>query len=119
MDKSGKAYSSFEEVIENLGKLWNNIADQGELEPLVVPVLATGRARVNVTREKMIREIIQSFIAACSEKKFTEKLTIVISPQDYREHSINLHELGDYLRHVCQYTDLKDKTDSGEGEAVP
>ena len=119
MDENGKAYSSYEEVIESLGKLWNYIAAQGELEPLVVPVLGTGLARLTVEREEMIREIIGSFITACSEKKFAEKLTIVISPEDYREHDIDLHELENYLRHVCQYTDLKSKTDTGKGEAIP
>ena len=46
----------------------------------------------------MIIEIITSFIAACTEKKFCEKLTIVISENDYRQHDVNLKELGTYLR---------------------
>ena len=119
MDKDGKAESSFEEVIDGLGKLWNYIANRGELEPLVVGVIGTGLGRLAQTREEMIREIIGSFIAACSENRFAERLTIVISPEDYREYNIDLHELGNYLRHVCQYTDLKSKTDTGKGEAIP
>ena len=46
----------------------------------------------------MIIEIITSFIAACTEKKFCEKLTIIISENDYRQHDVNLEELGNYLR---------------------
>ena len=34
----------------------------------------------------MIREIIVSFIGACSGDTFTEKIDIVISPEDYRKH---------------------------------
>ena len=120
MNENGKAYSSFEEVIEGLGKLWYYIGEQGELEPLVVPVLGTGLARLSgVTREKMIREIIKSFVAACSEKKFCEILTIVISESDYRKHEIDLQELGNYLRYHCKYTDLKNKTDTGKGKVIP
>lgn len=118
MNQDGKAESSFEEVIDGLGQLWNYIADRGELEALVIPIVGTGLGRLTQTREEMIREIIGSFIAACSENRFSEKLTIVISPKDYREHSINLYELGNYLRHLCQYTDLKSKTDTGKGEAI-
>ncbi len=120
MNKEGRAESNFEEVVESLGKLWNSIAERGELEPLVVPVLGTGLARlVEVTREEMIREIIKSFIPACAVKKFCEKLTIVISERDYREWEIDLRELGDFLRHRCKYTDLKNTTDSGKGKAIP
>lgn len=119
MDENGKAYGSYKEAIESLGKLWNYIAAQGELESLVVPVLGTGLARLTVTREKMIRDIIESFIAACSEKKFAEKLTIVISPENYRDDYIDLHELENYLQHVCRYTNLKYVTNTGAGEAIP
>lgn len=121
MDANGKAQGLYREMIENLGKLWNYIAAEGELEPLVVPVLGTGLARLptTVTRERMIRDLIDSFIAACSEKKFAENLTIVISPEDYRADYIDLNELENYLRHVCEYTDLKYTTDTGVGKAIP
>ena len=119
MNEKGQAYSSFEEVVEGLARLWNDIAELGELEPLVVPVLGTGLARiVNVTREEMIRELIKSFVAACSENKFTEKLTIVVSREDYREHKIDFPELGTYLRHICQYTDISVNTDTANGKAI-
>ena len=119
MNEHGVATGSFEKIIECLGKLWHYIGEQGDLGPLVVPVLGTGRARINVPREVMIREIIKSFITACAEKKFSEKLTIVISRNDYREHNIDLHELGNYLRHHCKYTVLKNKTDTGKGAVIP
>lgn len=118
MNKDGKAYSTFEEVLEGLGKLWYYISEHGELEPVVVPVLGTGLTRLANTRENMVREIIKSFITACSEKKFCEKLTIVISPKDYREHKIDLRELGNYLQHHCRYTILKDKSDIGKGKPI-
>lgn len=120
MNKEGRAESTFEAVLESLGKLWNFIAERGELEPLVVPVLGTGLTRLaEVTREEMIKEIIKSFIPACSEKKFCEKLTIVISESDYRKWEIDLHELGNFLRYHCNNTDLKNKTDTGKGKAIP
>ena len=118
-NEHGVPAGSFEKIVECLGRLWHHIGEQGELGHLIVPILGTGRARINISREAMIREIIHSFIAARSEKKFCEKLTIVISPKDYRESDIDLHELEKFLRHLCKYTDLKNETDTGEGEGIP
>ena len=84
-----------------------------------MPVLGTGHTRINVSREAMIREIISSFIPACSEKKFCEKLTIVIWRKDYLESRINLQKLGDYLQHLCEYADIRSRTDTGAGEEIP
>jgi hypothetical protein len=118
MNEHGRDSGSLEDMRKGLGNLWDYIGERGELVPLVMPVLGMGHARINVPREKMIREIISSFIAACSEKKFCEKLTIVVWQKDYREHDINLQKLGDYLQHLCEYTDIRNKTDTGAGEAI-
>lgn len=90
--------SSLDNVRKGLGSLWQYIGTQGVLDPLVIPVLGTGYSGIPVSRERMIIEIIRSFIAACTEKKFSEKLTIIISEDDYRQHDVNLEELGNYLR---------------------
>ena len=119
MNEHGVAEGSFEELRKSLGKLWHYIGERGELGPLVAPVLGTGRARMNAPREEVIREIIKSFIAACSERKFCEKLIVVIFEKDYHDQSIDIQELGNYLRHYCKYSDLKKKTDTGTGEAIP
>ena len=119
MNEHGTDSGSLEDMRKSLGDLWDYIGERGELGPLVMPVLGTGHARINVPRERMIREIISSFIAACSEKKVCKKLTVVVWQKDYREHDINLQKLGDYLQHLCEYTDIRDKTDTGAGEAIP
>ena len=119
MNEHGVATGSLEKMIECLGTLWHYIGEQGELGHLIVPVLGTGRARINVSREVMIREIIHSFIAAHSENKFCEKMTIAISESDYRMYEIDLQQLGCFLRHNCKYTDFKKKTDTGKGKAIP
>lgn len=94
----GGIESSLDNVREGLGSLWYYIGTQGVLDPLVIPVLGTGHSGIPISRERMIIEIITSFIAACTQKKFSEKLTIIISEDDYRQHDVNLEELGNYLR---------------------
>ena len=90
--------SSLDNVKKGLASLWVYIGRQSVLDPLVIPVLGTGYSGIPISREQIIIEIISSFITACSEKKFCEKLTIVISESDYLQHNINLEELGNYLR---------------------
>ncbi len=90
--------SSLDNVKKGLASLWVYIGRQNVLDPLVIPVLGTGYSGIPISRKRMSIEIITSFIAACTEKKFCEKLTIIISENDYRQHDVNLEELGDYLR---------------------
>ena len=71
-----------------------------------MPVLGTGSARLTQPRDDVVREIVRSFVAACSERVFTEHLTIVLSPRDVAKHRISLDELGSFLRHLCLYTDF-------------
>ena len=97
IDQKGKASSDPENVLKSLTKLWQYISDQGGYDDLVIPVLGTGRARIQVKMEQMVMEIIKSFIAACSEEKFCKKLTIVIFEGDYIDNSIDLPELERHL----------------------
>ena len=117
MNEHGVASSSREQVMEALGRLWQYISERGDLGELAIPVLGTGRARIPHTRrEDMVREIIRSFIAASSENRFCDKLTIVIGERDYREQQMDLRELGRYLEHCCRYTHLRDATGDTAGE---
>ncbi len=104
INESGGASGTFNDFKNSLPKLWEYIGQRGTKEPLVMPVLGTGFSRLPQPREEVIREIIQSFVAACSERTFTDNLTIVITPGDMAKHRISLDELGSYLRHQCIYT---------------
>ena len=115
LNEQGVAQSSFEEIKSCLKKAWEYIGECGETEPIVVPLVGSGRARITETRNVLAREIIRSFVEACATRKCCEKLTLVISPYDYRKHKLNLYELGEYLRFVCRYTDL-DKLKQGVEE---
>ena len=104
LNEHGVASGNFEGLKESLAKLWVFIGRRGLKEPLVMPVLGTGFSRLPQPREEVVREIIKSFVAACSEISFCDKLTIVLSPHDVAEHRMMIQELGSYLKHVCTYT---------------
>lgn len=118
LNEHGNASGTFEDLRTSLSSLWEFIGNRGELEPLIIPILGSGFTRLQNKRDEIIREIIQSFIAANSEKKFTNKLVVVISPKDYSEYQIDLHKLNKYLEHLCEYTQFKNKQDSGVGQPV-
>lgn len=110
INEHGVASSTFQALKESLGELWLFVGQRGLTEPLVVPVLGSGFTRLAPPRQVIVQEIIKSFIAACSERTFCEKLTIVLAENDVIKHQIHLEDLRDYLHHVCTYTGFASST---------
>ena len=106
INEHGNASGTFEDLKVSLAKLWEHIGTRGSKEALLIPILGTGFSRLTRSREEIVHEIIKSFLAACSERTFTDKLTIVIMPKDMLNYGISLEELGSFLKHECNYTIL-------------
>ena len=114
----GRAGAQFEDLQVSLATLWDFIAERGSMEPVAMPVLGSAFGRLIQTRADIIREIIKSFAAACASRQFCDRLTIAIPPRDFYQWTINLDELGDYLRLIALYTDYRTPTDVGSGSAI-
>src|SRR5690606_30684192 len=84
------AQTTFENVLISTNELWNYIAHKGENEPIVLPLIGTGRGRITVNRKRLIATIAQSFTKASEQKIFSKKLVIVIHPSDAENFEINL-----------------------------
>lgn len=97
MDENGTAYSNAKILDEALEKLWLNIAKKSDREDIVMPLMGTGRGRVPMPRKKVIEKIAQSFADASHDKTFSNKLTIVVRPEDAANFSLNLFQVRDYL----------------------
>jgi hypothetical protein len=106
LNEHGVAASSFEAVKTALAALWNFVSSKGGYDALAIPVIGTGHGRINTPRDVVIKEIIRSFVAACSERKFSSKLTVVISPRDYHDSELDIYELGDFLKYACRYAEI-------------
>lgn len=117
LNEHGVAESSFEAVKTALAKLWNFISSKGEYGAIAIPVLGTGHGRINIRRDVVVREIVRSFLAACSERKFASKLTVVVSSTDYYDNELDIYELGDFLKYACRYTEITPST-RGSGTAI-
>lgn len=97
MDENGNASSDLKMIDEALEKLWVNLASKAEIGDIVMPLMGTGRGRVAYPRKKMIERIAQSFTDACNQRAFSNKLIIVVRPDDASKFSLNLFQVRDYL----------------------
>jgi len=102
LGESGNASSSISDIKFALIGLWDYVRSKGELQELAVPVIGTGRGRVNLSRKKMIALIAESFIKASVQGKFSENLIIAIRPEDAHNFEINLYDIKDHLIHVLK-----------------
>ena len=102
LNEHGNAWTDSENVKKALDGLWEHVRDAGELQKLAVPVLGTGRGRLRKSRKRMIAIIADSFAKASEHGKITEKLIIVVRPEDAEKFEVNLYEIKDYLRHILQ-----------------
>lgn len=98
----GRATAENGDFYVALAKLWSYIMDRGDKCEIVIPVLGTGHARLALKKDDAIKEIIRSFIAACSEKTFCGNLTIAVYPTDLEK--INIDDLDDFLRFSCKFS---------------
>lgn len=119
MNDHGVASGTFDDLKDSLPMLWDYVATKsGGIEPLIVPVLGSGFSRLPQPREEIIRAIVNSFIAACSSARPTEKLTVVIPFKDFHEHQVDFVELERYIQHVCRYTEYRSPTAVGTGTGL-
>lgn len=101
-DENGNASSTLTDIKNALDGLWEYVRTSSELQELAVPVLGTGRGRLNTPRKKMIALIAESFYKASIRNKFTDKLIITIRPEDAENFGINLYDIKDHLKHVLK-----------------
>lgn len=61
---------SIENVLNSLGELWRFIGENGHVEPIIIPILGTGRMGVNKSRQDIIKNIIFLLLQIIILRKF-------------------------------------------------
>ncbi|MGL5425640.1 MAG: macro domain-containing protein [Serratia fonticola] len=97
INSEGTAYSTSRMLDEALEGLWKNMARKGDFGDMVMPLMGTGRGRVAIPRKKIIERIAQSFADAAQDRVFSNKLSIIVRPEDASKFSLNLFQVRDYL----------------------
>jgi hypothetical protein len=118
MNNCGNTSATLDELKQALPQLWEYIADAGDHGDVAVPILGSGFSRIGANREVLIREILRSFIAACSSQRPCSALTVVIHPADYYKYELDLEELGRFVAHLCKYTEFAGHGTIGQGRAL-
>ncbi len=118
LNEYGNASASIEDLRVALPSLWAYISERGNLSSILVPVIGGGRARIPVSRNLLVQEIVVSAIAAASSARFCEKLTIVISPKDFKNLRVDLRELADFIRLNCRFTQYRSDSPGRAGSGL-
>ena len=104
INREGNAVSDFKMIQTSLYGLWTFLAKSGNYETeLLMPIIGTGRGRVVQSREKIICEIVDSFIEASAQRRVCDSLSIVIHPRDFYKFSLKIEDLKNYLYAQCNY----------------
>ncbi|MEW6077649.1 MAG: macro domain-containing protein [Thermodesulfobacteriota bacterium] len=100
LNEQGTASTTPRFIEKAMDGLWRYVRESGELQELVVPVIGTARGRLEIPRKKMIEKIAESFVNASLDRKFTDRLVIMVHPEDAHRFQINLYDIKDNLNHV-------------------
>jgi len=100
LNEQGTASTTPQSVEKAMDGLWRYVRESGELQELIVPVIGTARGRLEIPRKKMIEKIAESFVNASLDRKFTDRLVIIVHPGDAKRFQINLYDIKDNLNHV-------------------
>jgi hypothetical protein len=107
LNEHGVASGTFDDLKTALAELWVYLGSKGSKdEQVLIPILGTGFGRLRESREAVFREIVRSFVAACSESSFCDDLTIVLHGDDLAKHKMEFKDLCEFLNSVCKYTEF-------------
>lgn len=104
LNEHGTAVTNLPNLELALSKLWVHMGERGTCDTVVMPAIGSRFGQMTISREASVRLIIQSFLAACAERTFCERLVIVLSGTDVVRHKIDLREIGSFVQHSCRYS---------------
>jgi hypothetical protein len=93
--------ASVTDVLAALPSTWEYVRTHGDVAPLCCAVLGSAFSRITATREELLREIVSSFARASRAGRFCERLTITISPQDFRDGKVKLRSVQTIVEYEC------------------
>ena len=98
MNERNEARGSVDGIWRSLDCLWRAACEHGNGEPVAVPVIGGGQARVSqvLPAQDSIRFIVLSFILASRREKICDELRVVVRPEEYE--NLDRQELQAFLR---------------------
>lgn len=117
LNQHGKSKTTKDDLRNSLNELWAFLTHSGSKDNLIIPIVGTGRGRITLTREEVIKEIVLSFLVSLSSDSYCEQLTICIHPGDLKKYNVNLDGILDFIRLHCNNTNYisRDVPPTGTG----
>lgn len=97
LNTQGRGDPNLNHLEDSLKSLWSYIAQNGNTEPIMIPLIGSGRHRLVVSRYVIIGMIVKSFLAGLANRKFTKRLTIVMQPKAFIQNQYKLDEIESYF----------------------
>lgn len=105
-DNDSRVFSTRDDLDNTLANLWMFASSNCHRGNIAMPVIGTGNARSPVPRDQVVKEVIKSFLASCSEGNYCNRLTIYIYPDDFADNKIDFDELCEFITYQCKYTEF-------------
>jgi Thoeris protein ThsA, Macro domain len=118
LNQQGRSKCSPDDLRNSLVELWAYLIHSGSKEHLIIPVLGTGRGRITMTREEVIKEIVLSFLVSLSNDNYCDKLTICIHPEDMKKYKLNIDGIVDFVRLNCDNANFAQNAGQPAGQQV-
>lgn len=118
LNDQNRSKSTEDDLRNSLIELWAYLSHCGSKDNLVIPIIGTGRGRITMTREEVIKEIVLSFLPSLSVESYCEQLTICIHPHDIKKYNVNIDEIKDFIRLHCLNANFSRINEVIEGQTI-
>src|SRR5690606_15996555 len=118
LNEQNRSKTTTDDLRKALIELWSYLTIKGSKDNLIIPIIGTGRGRITLTREEVIKEIVLSFLASLSQDSYCEQLIISIHPDDLKKYNFKLDELLDFIKLNCNNTSYIQSSDGRTGTAI-
>lgn len=102
--ENNRVNSTIDDFMISINKLWDFLStDTTKGEAVTIPLINTQHGRNSeLTREVVVKQIIDTFIDSSKYKSVSEELIIAIHPSDIEKGNLDFDKLCDYLSFQAQ-----------------
>jgi len=118
--ENNRVRSEVGDLQKSLISLWDYIANCScRNDSVTVPILSAGHGRTSEQKKEILKKIIYSYIKSSQNLDVCKNLIISI-PEEYVEDKlINLEEMSEYLKYVCNYFMVDDFATPKDSSSKP
>lgn len=118
LNQQNRSKTTEDDLRNSLNELWEYLIQNGSKDNLILPIIGTGRGRIKLTREEVIKETVLSFLVSLSTDSYCEQLTICIHPKDIKTNDMDLNEILAFTKLHCNNTNYASNINEPEGREI-